>query len=211
MGDALKQVYGTAGFVDTYNFAGKTDLQIIRDLLGEANLPFEIIEANLPDLYRKMAEIGHAVFSADGMSACLGVVDLLDRLSREPSLVLGLLTGNIRDTAPLKLSAAGINPEQFSLGAYGSDAANRNDLPPVAWRRAFTLTGYNFSGHNTVIIGDTPADIICAQSVQAKSIAVASGPFSATELEKFQPDVLLNDLTDSRKTVEIILHLTAIS
>lgn len=211
MSFALKEVFGTAGSIDSYNFAGKTDLRIIRDLLEEAGIPAKSIEENLPEVYRFMAERGQAIFSADGVIACSGVVDLLDRLYQERDLILGLLTGNIEKTARLKLHAAGIDPERFSLGAYGSDAADRNKLPEVAWRRALELTGYRFAGHDTVIIGDTPADVICAQFVQAKSVAVASGPFPAHELVKYQPDILLNDLTETDKTVEMIRHLATAS
>ncbi len=65
-----------------------------------------------------------------------GVHALLERLEAEPGVVLGLLTGNVAQGAALKLRSGGIAPERFRVGAYGSDAAHRPDLPPIAARRA---------------------------------------------------------------------------
>ena len=70
-----------------------------------------------------------------------GVHPLLERLEAEPGVVLGLLTGNVAQGAALKLRSGGIAPERFRVGAYGSDAAHRPDLPPIAARRAEPIFG----------------------------------------------------------------------
>ena len=83
---------------------------------------------------------------------------------REHGVVLGLLTGNLAEGAALKLRSGGIDPERFRVGAYGSDAAHRPDLPPIAARRAEAIFGRVPRGAEVVIIGDTPADIACGQA-----------------------------------------------
>ncbi len=65
-----------------------------------------------------------------------GIPELLDRLEAEQGVVLGLLTGNVADGAALKLRSGGIDPDRFRVGAYGSDAGHRPELPPIAARRA---------------------------------------------------------------------------
>ena len=70
-----------------------------------------------------------------------GVGPLLDRLEAEPGVVLGLLTGNIAEGAALKLRSGGIDPARFRVGAFGSDAAHRPDLPAIAARRATPIFG----------------------------------------------------------------------
>ena len=87
-----------------------------------------------------------------------GVFPLLDRLEREEGVVLGLLTGNMLQGAALKLRAAGLEPARFRVGAYGSDAAHRPELPAIAARRAEPYFGRIPAGPEVVIIGDTPAD-----------------------------------------------------
>jgi phosphoglycolate phosphatase len=64
-------------------------------------------------------------------------------------------------------------------------------------RRAVILTGQPFSGNNTTIIGDTPADIACARAEGARSVAVASGGYSAATLARYEPDFLLDNLADT--------------
>jgi phosphoglycolate phosphatase len=133
---ALEKVFGTAGSLDTYPFAGKTDSQIISDLLGEAGVPASEIENKIEAIYELMAQKGQSLFAQDGIGACPGVPELLTALRSKCDVFLGLLTGNISQTAPLKLAAAGIDPAYFIVGAFGSDADERNDLPEIAWERA---------------------------------------------------------------------------
>jgi phosphoglycolate phosphatase-like HAD superfamily hydrolase len=114
------------------------------------------------------------------------------------------VTGNIQETATIKLRHLGYRPEVFRVGAYGADSVDRNDLPPLAVERAYQLTGVRFSGEAIVIIGDTPADVICAQSVGARSIAVLTGWSERDALEAAQPDYLLDDLTNPEQVIRAI-------
>jgi len=203
---ALEQVFGTAGPVDTYHMSGKLDPRIIMDLMTAAGIAAADVEAGLPAVYSKMAENGRAIFADKGITPCPGVVPLLAALGQRDDVVLGLLTGNINLTAPLKLAAAGIDPGLFPVGAYGSDAADRNLLPAIAIERAGQLTGCHFKGNSTIIIGDTPADILCARAGGATAVAVASGWHSATTLAQYQPDHLLDNLCDTAAVLDLLLH-----
>ena len=84
--------------------------------------------------------------------------------------MLGLLTGNVAQGAALKLRSGGIAPERFRVGAYGSDAAHRPDLPPIAARRAEPIFGRVPRGAEVVIIGDTPADVACGAGIEARAL-----------------------------------------
>ena len=118
---------------------------------------------------------------------------------------MGLLTGNIAGTAPLKLAAAGIEPSLFKVGAYGSDHKDRNQLPSVALRRASEFTNLQFSGKNTTIIGDTPADIACARTIGARVVAVSSGSYSSATLTQFEPDYLFENFLDYDRVLEALI------
>lgn len=201
---ALEQVFGTTGPIDSYHFGGKTDPRIITDLMLAAGISQKVIDAKLPAVYDVMTAQGRETFTAKGIVPCPGILDLLEVLRQRDDVVLGLLTGNIVSTAPLKLKAGGIDPTQFRVGAYGSDHMDRNRLPEIAMKRASGLTGHGFNGNNTVVIGDTPADILCARAGKTTAVAVASGWHAAPTLAKYKPDHLLENLEDT-KMVEALL------
>jgi phosphoglycolate phosphatase-like HAD superfamily hydrolase len=205
LGATLQQMFGTMGSLDAYQFGGKTDKRIITELLTEAGIPPEEVEARLPELFDLMAVLAEEIYPKRGITPCPGVQSLLAVLRERDDVVLGLLTGNARATARLKLSAAGIDPDQFLLGAFGSDDLDRNSLPAIAMWRAGELTGETFTGANTVIIGDTPADVECARAGKAMAVAVASGWHSADTLMKWRPDHLFTDLGDTEAALRVLL------
>lgn len=208
---ALERVFGTAGPVDTYRMSGKLDPRIITDLMTAAGIAAADIEAKLPAVYELMAENGRTTYCEKGITPCPGIIPLLAALAERDDVILGLLTGNVSLTAPLKLAAAGIDPELFRVGAYGSDALDRNDLPAIAMERATQLTGCQFSGNNTIIIGDTPADILCARAGKAAAVAVASGWHSAATLAQYQPDYLLDNLNDTAAVLDLLLRQISVN
>jgi phosphoglycolate phosphatase-like HAD superfamily hydrolase len=193
---ALRDVYGTAGPIDAYDFRGGTDPQIIRDLLRHAGMGEEAIAAGEMAVYRRYemlldVEIG----DGRGVSLYPGVRDLVETLATRDDVVVGLLTGNIEAGARIKLRPTGLWPH-FRLGAYGSDDADRTRLPRVAAGRAEQLVGRVFRGPDTVIIGDTPRDIGCARAFGARAIAVATGWHSLEELDAHRPDHVFVDFSD---------------
>ena len=203
---ALEEIFGTAGPIDNYRMGGKTDVRIITDLLTAAGIKTAEITPKLPTIYELMVAKAEEIFPEKKMVQCPGVFELLQALNKCENVVLGLLTGNNYLSAPLKLLAADIDPRQFRVAAYGSDAANRNELPAVAWQRAKELTGFDFDGKNTVIIGDTPADILCARAGQATAVALASGWHAASTLAQYQPDYLFNNLANTEEVMATLLH-----
>ncbi len=205
---ALQEVYGTTGPIESYQMAGKTDPLIIFDVLQAAGIAEADVEARIEQVYERMAVHGRSVFPEHGMQVCPGVPQLLDALKERRDVVLGLVTGNIASTAPLKLAAAGIDPSLFVAGAYGSDARDRNALGPLAIARACHHTGHHFNGDTTVIVGDTPADILCARAAEAVAVAVATGNHSMETLAQYNPDYLLESLRDTDEVLRILLEGT---
>ncbi|MCP4417359.1 MAG: HAD hydrolase-like protein [Chloroflexi bacterium] len=203
---ALKKMFGTAGPLENYNMSGKTDPRIITDLLTATGISATEVTKRLPAIYELMAEHGQDIFAEKGMIACEGVLQLLQHLKQRDDVLLGLLTGNSQLTAPIKLAAAGIEPQLFRVGAYGSDAMDRNELPAIGMDRANQLTGGQFNGDNTVIIGDTPADILCARAGKATAVAVATGWHAITTLAEYHPDHLFEHFGDTQQVLQILVQ-----
>ncbi len=125
-----------------------------------------------------------------------GVAECLERLSGHGGYCLGLLTGNLRKGAAIKLRHFGLDRHfTAAAGAYGDDHHDRNELGPIARRRAVEVFGENFPAEDIVVIGDTLRDIACARAFGAKVLAVATGAASRNELETGRPDGLMDDVS----------------
>ena len=205
LGRAMQTVFGTTGALETYEFAGKTDRRIVRELLLAEGWAGPAIEARLPELDEQMGAAGQELFTPQTIWSSPGVPALLDALQRSDDVTLALLTGNIRHTVPLKLSAAGIDPCRFVAGAYGSDSLERDDLFAIALDRTEAATGQRFVASDVVIVGDTPADVRCARAGGARAVAVATGPYPAERLARCQPDHLFADLCPTAEVLAALL------
>ena len=137
-----------------------------------------------------------------------GVSLLLERLASQQSVTLGLLTGNFRATARLKLEHFGLW-HYFICGAFGDDAADRNGLVPIAIARARALGFEHATPERTIVIGDTPHDVRCAQAGGARSVGVATGSASASSLEAAGADVVFDDLSNVDDVLDAIGQLVA--
>jgi phosphoglycolate phosphatase len=205
---ALVEVFGAPG-PEQHRFDGKTDPQIVRELMSLAGHGAEQIEARMPALFERylayLTDELQVSAAAGGIRIMPGIFDLLDALEARDDVVLGLLTGNLAEGARAKLSAGGINPDRFLVGAYGSDHEVRGELPAVAQRRANEQLGLSFSGRDIVVIGDTPADLQCGVAIGCRAIGVATGMYSLEDLREHRPAAVFETLADTPAVVRAIM------
>lgn len=191
---ALNQFFGTDGAAATDDFSGKTDPQIVYDLMTAAGFGNNHIAERIAAVFESyVAGLAAELETETGHRLLPGVAELVPRLAEDPRVVLGLVTGNIETGARLKLDHFGLW-ERFRVGAFGSDDRDRDRLPRIAVERARELTGRSFVGEEVVVVGDTPADIGCARAAGAIAIAVATGPPGRHSLAASEPDFLLDSL-----------------
>jgi phosphoglycolate phosphatase-like HAD superfamily hydrolase len=204
---AITEEIGHAGGLEKVRFDGKTDPQIVTELLEAGGHPGPHRSERVTALCSRYVDLlQHELQQPSSKTTLMpGVLSLLDRLEREDGVILGLLTGNMLQGAALKLRAAGLDPARFRVGAYGSDSAHRPDLPPIAARRAEPYFGRVPSGPEVVIIGDTPADIACGAGIDARAVAVATGAYSVTDLVACAPHATFENLSDTDGVIEAIL------
>jgi phosphoglycolate phosphatase-like HAD superfamily hydrolase len=206
MTEALTTVFGTAGD-PRYRYDGKTDRQIVRELMRGAGHEDDHIDRHMPSLLSRYLDgLRRELAGGERRIELLpGVVELLDALEARDDVVLGLLTGNLEDGARAKLGAAGLQFDRFRINAFGSDHEHRPELPAVAQQRAREALGIHVEGERIVVIGDTPADIDCGRALGARAIAVATGRYSVEELRAHEPAAVFEDLGDTDAVVEAIL------
>ena len=216
---AFTEMFGR-DFPHTPALAGRTDRAIQLEVLTRSGVPepqaelpaFQRLVVGLaPQLGGLVRESGRALPGAT--EALTAVAALADGRGgpdhRGPNyrgpLVQSVLTGNMQATAVAKLAA--LDLDQFldlRVGAYGDAHEIRADLVPLARARAAAAYGGDFAGRATVLIGDTPLDIEAAQLAGARSIAVATGGFSAAELAAAGADTVLPDLADTARVLAAI-------
>jgi phosphoglycolate phosphatase len=189
-------------------FAGKTDPQIVREAMRHHGFSEAEINARMPEvLEHYIGSLDAELTSAqhDRIVALPGVAELLDACEAHDSVLLGLLTGNLSFGAERKLRAVGVDPSRFRVAAYGSDHEDRPALAAIARDRAAGHLGRDVRGEQCIVLGDTPADVGCGKAIGARTIAVATGHFSATELRATGADIVFDDFRDTRAVMAAIL------
>jgi phosphoglycolate phosphatase len=205
MESALSTVFGSRG-APGYHYDGKTDRQIIRELMrGEGHDDGHIDRHMMRSLDQYLDCLTSELETGQRAPRCLdGVVELIEALEKREDRVVGLLTGNLERGAAAKLRAVGLDPSRFVIAAYGSDHEIRAELPAIAQQRARDQLGLHLDGTAILIIGDTPDDINCARAIDARAIAVATGRFSVDDLRAYEPYAVFPDLTDTRAVMRAI-------
>lgn len=191
-----EEVFGVRNGTGHMKFAGRTDTSLVREFLGSHGM--EPSEANFARFFERYLPVLEDLLGRHQGMRCPGVTDFLEDLRTLPHRPrIGLLTGNIRAGAEVKLRHYGLW-EEFEMGAFGDDHECRNALAAVALERGRDLIGPDLQPDEVLVIGDTPHDIACARAVNAKVLAVGTGGASHDELMAARPDWLVSDLTRAR-------------
>ncbi len=193
---AFRDLTGIEEGCQGISFAGKTDLLIVKEALHRHDIGLE--NGWIDSFLGRYVE--HLRITVTGGSGHVnpGVRPLLETLTAEEGIFLGLLTGNIEEGARTKLQPFFLN-HFFPVGAYGGDGEDRNELLPIAVTRLAETTNVFVEYADCVIVGDTPSDVACAQVHGARSIAVATGPYSIEALRQTRAGLVLNDLSGTTK------------
>jgi len=197
---AVGKFYGMKEDISGINYAGKTDPQILREVLELGKFKEETIKKNFQNCLDYMIQYYLENVHLENVKALDGAKNLLNLLEKE-EVLLGLTTGNLEPIAYAKLNRAGLD-EYFPFGGFGSDYAERSLLVKKAIKVA--RYEFNFNGDEIFVIGDTPRDVVAGKKAGAKTIGVTTGRYSSEELIKSKVDFIMDDLTDEKSFIENI-------
>jgi phosphoglycolate phosphatase-like HAD superfamily hydrolase len=206
----LREFCSTIGDIQKVPMSGRTDRLIARDLFRLHEVVEEIDtwerfrDAYLRELPTHLERIPGKILP--------GIRELLDELSQRSTVALGLLTGNVREGARLKLSHFDLmryfspddHTQNRAIGGFGDFLEHRNDVAHEALLSVRTKYGETITGDRIWVIGDTPLDIACGRAIGANVAAVATGEYSVEELEKESPDLLFEDLSAPERLLATI-------
>jgi phosphoglycolate phosphatase len=187
-------VFGATDGFERLKFAGRTDVSLVREFFGLHGI------AATAENFRRFFE--RYVFWLDHIlresrtEMCPGVLEFVQQLRALPQPpLLGLLTGNIRLGAEIKLRHFDLW-NMFETGAFADDHEERDQIAAIARQRGRQLLQDHLRDDQVLVVGDTPLDIRCARAIRAKVLAVATGGAKLEELEAHRPEWLVPDLRE---------------
>ena len=192
-GKTAASVFRVPESVDQISFGGRTDPSLVRELFHLNDIPAT------PGNFHRFFEsyvfwLDHLVANANG-EICRGVAEFIRDLQTLPEPpMLGLLTGNIRLGAEIKLRHYGLW-ELFETGGFADDSEDRNHIAAAAFERGRRVLDRNLRPEEILVVGDTPHDVRCGKFIGAKVLAVATGRTPLEELKQHKPDWAVEDLT----------------
>jgi len=181
-----------ADHFERLKFAGRTDYSLVREFFWFNHI--EPTPGNFDRFFERYAFWLDHLLRESHTELCPGVwkfIHELQALSQAP--LLGLLTGNIRLGAEIKLRHFNLW-DVFQTGGFANDHEDRGQIAAVARQRGSRILGEDLRGDQILVIGDTSLDIRCARAIGAKALAVATGGATLAELKTHQPDLAIPDL-----------------
>ena len=202
---ALETMAGRALDDHGFSFAGRTDLEILRELRRLNDLPdaTEDETGRFVTLYCR--QLDEELRAIGGASTYPGVPELITAME-DGSWMIGLLTGNLREGARRKLESVGLW-ERFRFGAFGDDHIDRNRLVPVALARIEEQYRLSLRPERVLVLGDTERDVACARAGGAKVLGVRNGWDDGEALKRAEPDLYFESLTETDAVLGAIERL----
>jgi phosphoglycolate phosphatase len=176
--DALERVSGVRTSLQEATTAGLTDSAIAEHALRSVGHPAD--EATVQEFLRVHGDQLSGYLPRRQGHVMPGVLEVLDDLGARDDVVNMLLTGNIEAGARAKLAYYGLDRFFEAGGAFCIGAGKRVEIA----HRALALAN---GAARSYVIGDTPHDIAAGKAIGSRTIAVATGSYTAKELAEQDP------------------------
>ncbi len=200
---AIAQTYTLPTGTDGVRVDGKTDPQIVREILSHHGQEDRFTDEEVSSLFSiYLALLRQELMAGNDFLVLPGALELVRTLDRQENFLLGLATGNIEEGARLKLERAGLE-SFFAFGGFGSDAENRTDVIRIAMERGRQINALVIP-EKVFVVGDTPRDIVHAKEAGVCTLAVASGNYSLDALRSYLPDLAVASLQPIEPIVEFL-------
>jgi len=188
----LSSVFGVRNVAERIHFAGRTDISLVREMFTLGGI--EPTKENFQRFFDAYPFWLDYLLSRTRGEVIPGVREFIGALLARPDPpLIGLLTGNIRLGAEIKLRHFCLW-ELFKTGAFADDGEDRAQIAQCARYRASQQLHKELAGHEILVVGDTPHDIRCARAIGAKAMAVLTGGATRVQLAALKPDWLVEDL-----------------
>jgi phosphoglycolate phosphatase len=196
--DATQEVLGSRIDMAGMQTAGLTDAEIAVALVQHYGDGEPAVAARLLDEYAR--HLPAALPRREG-HVLPNVCENLEALSARDDVVNMLLTGNVAAGAEAKLRHYGL--WEFFADTGGAFSVEGSDRPSIA-RAALARAGAH-EPELTYVVGDTPHDISCGKHIEARTVAVATGPsYTLAQLQACEPWLALEELPEPGEFIALL-------
>ena len=188
----LAHVTGERDELAYVSFAGNTDRNVLDQVMAHRGL--RLAEAEIRRIFARIAEELRELLQANPGKEIAGARRFLKHLAAEGT-ALGLVTGNIRACAYLKLGSVGFD-RFFGFGGFGDDHADRAQIARSALAAA-QAAGVEVAAGAVCLVGDTPYDVAAGRALGIPVIGVATGGrYGVEDLRKSGATITVADYSD---------------
>ncbi len=196
---AIETLYGKKPEFEHALISGRTDLDNFSIVYGLVKNGKKPSPAEMKKMKAKYLEIlpqeVHASVRCKKYDLVPGVEKFLNMLSKDPDLVLGLGTGNLKEGAQLKLAPSKLE-KYFSVGGFGEDGHTREEMLQAAVKRAEKKYKTKFSPDQVFVIGDTHRDILAAKNCGFHSAVLTNGFGDPQKIQRAAAELEIKDFKD---------------
>jgi phosphoglycolate phosphatase len=193
----LARVTGAHDELAYVSFAGNTDRNVLDQVMAARGL--RLGAEDIRCIFDEIAEELRNLLRARPAREVAGAGAFLARLAAE-GMALGLVTGNIRKCAYLKLESVGFE-QYFGFGGFGDEHAERADIGRSALAAA-KAAGIEASEGGGCLVGDTPFDVAAGLALGLPVIGVASGKYGEQALLSAGASIVAADYSDAERLVK---------
>lgn len=193
----LARATGQLDELEYVSFAGNTDRNVIEQVMTVRGL--HLTEEEIRRIFRCMAEELRGLLVTAVTRQVPGSGAFVNRLAQMGAR-LGLVTGNIRACAYLKLASVGLDGH-FDFGGFGDDFAEREKIARSALAAA-QAAGHAVPAERICLVGDTPWDVAAGKALGIPVLGVASGKFGADDLLAAGAEEVTTDFTDGTRLIK---------
>lgn len=194
----LAHVTGERDELAYVSFAGNTDRNVLDQVMAHRGL--RLAEAEIRRIFARIAEELRELLRANPGREIAGAGHLLKHLAAEGT-ALGLVTGNVRACAYLKLGSVGFD-RYFGFGGFGDEHADRAQIARSALAEA-AAAGIAVDDGAVCLVGDTPFDVAAGRAVGIPVIGVATGGrYGVEDLRKAGATLTVADYSDLESLLE---------
>ncbi len=197
---AVLELTGKPFQLSSIRVPGLTDYQIaVRTL---EMLDIEVKDELVERLVRRYESLLPETLPSRKGSVLPNVREILDRCGGHEDIRSYLLTGNTHAGARAKLGHYDLL-RYFPAGAFAEDTRERATI--AARGLALARQQGPLDAERVFVVGDTPHDVHCANAIGARTIAVATGGYSESELAAHAPWLVVRELPPADVFLELIL------
>lgn len=207
----FREVFHEDAHEDLINNTGMTEMGVIRAVLTkirgknveQESQPIEILDR----AYMVWADATREAMKTRPAVVLPGIKELLDELSMDKGIILGILSGNSPWRVEAKLKSVGLDKyfrgaSEELLGAFGNESETRDGLIDIAKNRL------GKPGDTVILVDDSLIGAKMAKRNNVLAIMVATGTDSTEELSRYVPYVF-EDFNGERwrEVVDLIKRL----